>query len=114
MADHATNQPPQDVNAASRDAVLEILENPTCRRVLSTLNGRSLTAKEISHRADIPLSTVYRVVSDLGKTGFVTESIRFNPDGRHVTEFTRTVAAVTVTFDDEIAIDVAARDGHAE
>lgn len=101
-----SNAPPHPERRTVTDAetVLSIFERPTARAVLGTLDGDTHTAKEISDRTDIPLSSVYRVLADLEDVGFVEEGIRIGHRGQHVTEYRRTIESITLHFADELDV----------
>jgi DNA-binding transcriptional ArsR family regulator len=60
------------------------------------------TAKELSRRADVPLSTVYRETGRLVDAGLLTETCRMDPDdGRHVSVYERAFETIEVSVGDE-------------
>lgn len=85
-------------------AIVKVLENPTTRAVLTVMGDEPLTAREISQRANIPLSSVYRALNELESADFVRDAIRLVDSGQHVTEFQRTIDEVTIRFSDQSLI----------
>ncbi|ELZ76340.1 MULTISPECIES: helix-turn-helix domain-containing protein [Haloferax] len=61
-----------------------------------------LTVKELSNRADVPLSTAYREVNRLHEVSLLEKSIVVNhTDGRHVSQYCRTFESMEVTVTDD-------------
>jgi DNA-binding transcriptional ArsR family regulator len=60
------------------------------------------TAKELSRRADVPLSTVYRETGRLVEAGLLTETCRIDPnDGRHVNVYERAFETIEVSVEND-------------
>ena len=91
VAPPAKSQDPQ--------AVLDVLDNPRCRAVLGCLDHRPLTADELTACTELPKSTLYRYLNRLVDAGMIEESVRMDAAGRHPSEYTRVVSAVTISLD---------------
>ncbi|MCO8268820.1 helix-turn-helix transcriptional regulator [Haloferax prahovense] len=68
-----------------------------------------LTVKELSCRADVPLSTAYREVKRLHEASLFEKSIMVDhSDGRHVAQYHRTFERMEVSVtDDGLRIELA-------
>lgn len=82
-------------------AVLDALTNPRSRAIVAALGHQPRTVEELTHLVDLPRSTLYRHLGHLTDAGFVRESIRFDPDGRHASQYARTVSDVAIAIDTE-------------
>jgi DNA-binding transcriptional ArsR family regulator len=82
-------------------AVLEALDDETCRHVLNTLRDRHLTAGEISETCDVPQSTTYRKLDLLTDAGLLDSSIRVAPAENNPTEYTTAADGATIRLDPE-------------
>ncbi|WP_411965059.1 helix-turn-helix domain-containing protein [Haloferax sp. YSMS24] len=61
-----------------------------------------LTVKELSDRAEVPLSTVYREVKRLHEAALLEKSIMVDhSDGRHVAQYRRTFETMAVHVTDD-------------
>lgn len=83
--------------------VLELLANEVSRAILATLSDPAMTASEISDRADLPLSTVYRHLEDLKDRNLISQSIRFDGSGTHPTQFAREAFDIEIPIADGIS-----------
>ena len=83
---------------------LSLLEDDDCRSILSATNGDSKTASEVERQCDIPLSTAYRKLERLSRAGWLREGLRVCRSGKHSTEYTRRLEAVTVSMDGTMAL----------
>lgn len=89
----ATNQPPVSGRATQQDssdasALLEALDDETCRDILNELRGTHRTAGEISEACDVPQSTTYRKLDRLTDAGLLESSVRVAPTENNPTEYT--------------------------
>ena len=84
-------------------AALELLANEVSRAILTTLSDTPMTASEISERADLPLSTVYRHLDDLKAHNFITQTIRFDGSGIHPTQFSRDAFDLEISIGDGLS-----------
>ena len=89
------------------EAVLEALEDPACREIITALD-EPRTADEISEWCDIPRSTVYRKLDVLAEASLVEESTEVRTDGHHTTRYVADFEAVHVLLDEDrsFAIEV--------
>jgi DNA-binding transcriptional ArsR family regulator len=90
--------------AAETAALFEVLANDGCRAVLRAVGDETLTASEIRDRIDAPMSSIYRHLDALTDVGLLEESVRINPHGRNQNQYSRTVADLVISFDDDIAV----------
>ena len=84
---------------AAVDNLLTALEDLGCRAILDVTGDEALSAREISERCDLPLSTTYRKLDRLTTVGLLAERTRLRPSGRHASEYARRVASVRVSLD---------------
>ncbi|WP_416838325.1 helix-turn-helix domain-containing protein [Haloferax sp. DFSO52] len=70
-----------------------------------------LTVKELSCRAEVPLSTAYREVKRLHEAALLEKSIMVDhSDGRHVAQYRRTFETLAVhVTDDGLRIELAGK-----
>jgi DNA-binding transcriptional ArsR family regulator len=97
-----------DEETAELQDVLDALDDPDCREIVSVLD-EPMTASEISDASDIPLSTTYRKIDRLKEAQLLYEGTEIRPDGQHASkyeiDFEEVVIALTEDreFDAEIA-----------
>jgi DNA-binding transcriptional ArsR family regulator len=92
--------------------VLDALDDSDCRAILEATDEDSLSAKELSSRCDLPLSTTYRKIDVLESAGLIAEQTRLSPSGNHASEYERLVEDITMSVDDGagITLTVSVRD----
>jgi DNA-binding transcriptional ArsR family regulator len=83
---------------AAVDDLLTALEDAGCRAILDATGDEALSARELSERCDLPLSTTYRKLDRLTRVGLLAERTRIRPSGRHASEYTRRVTSVRVSL----------------
>lgn len=86
--------------AERRDEVqslLDVIDDPDCRRILEATSTDAYSATELAEDCDVPLSTLYRKLDHLTDASLLEENLRIRRSGKHVTEYTRRVNAVTVS-----------------
>lgn len=93
-------------NAPDYEAVLAALEDPDCRALLEATSDEALTAGELIDRCDVPRSTTYRKLEQLTEAGLLEERVRLSPDGKHASEYRRTVDDITISLDDADGMSV--------
>jgi DNA-binding transcriptional ArsR family regulator len=81
------------------ETAFDALSDPDCRAILASVDD-PMTTSEIADACDLALSTAYRKVEQLNATPFLTEGIRFDPDGDHAAEYSRGVSEATVSLSD--------------
>ncbi|QLH83067.1 ArsR/SmtB family transcription factor [Halosimplex pelagicum] len=97
-----------DDEAPDLQEVLDALDDPDCRAIVSALE-EPMTASEISEESDIPLSTTYRKLDRLEEAQLLFEGTEIRPDGQHASiyevDFEEVVIALTEEreFETEIA-----------
>lgn len=97
-ADAATDRVVLHADTAVDD-LLTALDDPGCRAILGATGEEALSARELSERCDLPLSTTYRKLDRLTDLGLLSERTRVRPSGRHANEYARRVASVQVSLD---------------
>ncbi|MDG5774873.1 helix-turn-helix domain-containing protein [Haloarculaceae archaeon H-GB1-1] len=93
--------------------VLDALNDSDCRAILEAIDEESLSAKEISERCELPLSTSYRKIDVLETAGLISEKTRLSPSGNHASEYERLVEDVVMSVEDGdgLKLTVSLRDG---
>lgn len=81
--------------------VLDALGDEASREILEATGERAMTARELSERRELALSTTYRKVDDLVGAGLLWERIRLLASGKRSTEYVRAVEDVVVQVDGE-------------
>jgi len=96
-----------DDEAPDLQEVLDALDDPDCRAIVSALE-EPMTASEISEESDIPLSTTYRKLDRLEEAQLLFEGTEIRPDGQHASiyevDFEEVVIALTEERDFETEI----------
>lgn len=70
------------------EELLEALADEAVRAILAALETPK-TARELTEETGLPSSTVYRKLDRLVDIGFLEESTRVSPDGKHASEYER-------------------------
>jgi DNA-binding transcriptional ArsR family regulator len=96
--DRSTEQRTVD-DDAEVEALLGALQDDDCRSVLDATSDEPLSASELSSTCDLPLSTTYRKLDVLTEVGLLEERTRLHPDGKHASEYLRSVDDVLVSVD---------------
>lgn len=95
--------------------VFEVLADDYARRILLAADGEPKTAKTLSDRCGVSLTTVYRRVSTLQDHGLVEECQRVDTDGTHRRAFVTTLEELHVELSDgELTLAVEAGDELAD
>ncbi|EMA38740.1 winged helix-turn-helix domain-containing protein [Halobiforma nitratireducens] len=88
-------------------SVVAALDDADCRAIVATLED-PLTARELSDRTDLPLSTTYRKLDRLREADLVTETVgvhsRNRQESRYVADLER--VSISLTDDREFAVDL--------
>lgn len=87
------------------DVVLEAVEDPDCRAILRTLEA-PMTAKELSERCDIPLSTTYRKLTRLTEATLLEELTEVRPEGHHRSRFRPDFTEIVLKLSDDRELEV--------
>lgn len=74
--------------------VLDALHNENCQAILELTSGTARSAKEISRRCELPLSTTYRKLQLLTETGLLEKQTQIRRSGKHTNEYVRSVTDV--------------------
>jgi len=99
-----------DEDAPDPQDVLDALDDPECRAIISELD-EPMTASEISDASDIPLSTTYRKLELLTEASLLSEGVEIRPDGQHASTYELDFKEVIigVTDDQEFDVSIARR-----
>lgn len=99
-----------DEDAPGLQDVLDALDDPECRAIISELD-EPMTASEISDASDIPLSTTYRKLELLTEASLLSEGVEIRPDGQHASTYELDFKEVIigVTDDQEFDVSIARR-----
>ncbi|QRY22563.1 MULTISPECIES: helix-turn-helix domain-containing protein [unclassified Halobacterium] len=80
--------------------VLDALDDAGCRDIIEALD-EPRTAKEISDRSGVPMSTTYRKLDLLTDAALLEERAVLQDDGHHTTEYVVAFEDVVITLDDD-------------
>lgn len=86
--------------------VLDALDDEGCRDIVQGLED-AMSAKEVSQRCDIPLTTTYRKLELLESATLVYERTEIRPDGHHTSRYRTDFHEVRVGLDDDREFTVA-------
>lgn len=81
--------------------VFDSLNNEDTRAVIAALDEGPLSAKEVSERCELSMSTTYRKLNRLSDAGLLEEGTAINLDGKHPTTYRRCVDTIAVTITDD-------------
>lgn len=81
--------------------LLDTLADEASRAILAAIGDEALSAKEVSERCAVPLSSTYRKLDRLTEVGLSEERIRVRRSGKHTSEYRRLVDDIHVTVSDE-------------
>jgi DNA-binding transcriptional ArsR family regulator len=98
---------------ADPHAILEALDDATCRQIIDRLRTARLTAQEVASECDIPQSTTYRKLDLLTDAGLLTATIRLAPSENNPTEYTTAATGATIHLDEdgEFVVELEAVEG---
>lgn len=82
------------------DAVFDLLGDEYVRDILAATSREPLSAKELSQRCDMSVSTVYRRAEALMDEGLLAERTHIDRDGHHHSEYEATVDHLDVDIED--------------
>lgn len=86
--------------------ILSLLDDSYTREILACLRDSPKPARSIVANCDCSRPTVYRRLARLERTGIVSTSVRYDPDGHHRKRFHLCVDRVTIELEaDGIAIE---------
>lgn len=66
--------------------------------ILQTVGEDPLSAKEISNRCELPMSTTYRKVNKLADAGLLEESTEISLAGKHTSKYSRCVDTIEMSI----------------
>jgi len=91
---------------ADTATVLAALEDDDCRAILAATEARALSAGEISEACELPLSTAYRKIDQLG------EGIRISSGGQHTSEYSLEISDIHLSLGEGgVELEVTGRAG---
>jgi predicted transcriptional regulator len=82
------------------DEVFELLGDEYVRDILAATSREPLSAKELSDRCDMSVSTVYRRAEALIEQGLLAERTHIDSDGHHRSEYEAAVDHLDVDLSD--------------
>lgn len=87
--------------------VFAALDDPACREIVTTLD-EPMTAKEVSERAGVPLSTAYKKLDRLESAAMLEELTQLDAGGHHRSQYVVAFDRVVVDLDERraFAVDV--------
>lgn len=93
--------------APDPESVFAALDDETCREIVGVLE-EPMTAKEVSERADIPLSTAYKKLDRLESAAMLEERTEVDPNGHHRSRYVIAFQRVSVDLeaDRRFTVDV--------
>jgi DNA-binding transcriptional ArsR family regulator len=103
-------EPFAEDDAPDLQAVLDALDDPDCRDIVSVLE-EPMTASEISELSGIPLSTTYRKIDRLKEAELIYEGTEIRPDGQHASKYEIDFEEVIISLTEarEFEADIARR-----
>lgn len=87
-------------DAPDLQAVLDALDDPDARDIVTTLIDESMTAHEISESCDLPLSTTYRKLDRLTEASLLDGRTAIRTDGHHTTEYVVSFETVRIALEE--------------
>lgn len=91
--------------------IIEAFTESESRAIMQATFDGARSAKEISDRCELPLSTTYRKLDHLTSLGILEEGIEIQPGSNHTTTFTLCIDGIGVTItDDGVEFRVSRRD----
>lgn len=82
-------------------ALFDSLNDPDACAIVRTLDDTPLSAKEISDRCNLPLSTTYRKINQLARIGLLDERTQISRTGKHTSKYHTSVETISVTIADD-------------
>ena len=93
------------------DAISELLEDETARRILLETRTQPMSAEELSDRCDVSPSTVYRRIEKFRAKDLLVARTQPDEDGHHYKVYMSTLDRVVVDVtDDGFEVDLRLRD----
>ncbi len=85
--------------------VLSALNDDDCRDIIRNTD-KSLSAKELIDKTDIPKSTLYRKLEDLSDATLLSESMKLRKDGKHTSVYTIGFERIILELNDERELEI--------
>lgn len=89
----------------SSEALLSLLGKERVRQILVETSRESMSAKELSEKCDVDVSTIYRRVDEMVEHDLLVERTQIEADGSHHSVYEPNIDHLDVDIDDGI-IDV--------
>ena len=77
---------PRTDSGPDPETVFAALDDPACREIVVALD-EPMTAKEVSDRADVPLSTAYKKLDRLESASMLEEHTQIDACGHHRSQY---------------------------
>lgn len=113
---HSRPDPTQDIDSVTTvsetsqiEAILGALKDEDCRAILAATSDGTRTANELSESCDLALSTAYRKLDQLTETGLLDEQLRISRNGKHTSEYARSIENLHVSMGTDIELSVTHR-----
>ncbi|KAB1192458.1 helix-turn-helix domain-containing protein [Haloferax sp. MBLA0076] len=96
----------QHQDVADTSVVLSALSDDDNRRILAACDDAPRTAQECAEVCDIPLSSVYRKLSQLSEASLLDEGRRIQTSAHHPREFSTRFDTLSFSFGDSgVSVD---------
>ncbi|GAB6877920.1 helix-turn-helix domain-containing protein [Halorubrum gandharaense] len=86
--------------APDPEVVFAALDDPACRDIVVALD-EPMTAKEVSDRADVPLSTAYKKLDRLESASMLEEHTQIDAGGHHRSQYVVAFDRLLVGLEEE-------------
>ena len=90
---------PREDKPPDSQQVINPLADSACRSIIEKVD-EPLTAKEVSEKCSLALSTTYRKLDRLTNASLLETQIEIHPDGRHLAQYQLAFTEITIHFDD--------------
>lgn len=96
---------PHIINQERADVILQVLSEPERRKIIDTIKNEFKTAVQIAKDTKIPVTTIYRRLTELTEKNILIASARINASKKKELIYKSKVRKVIATFDNG-AVDV--------
>ncbi len=76
--------------------VFAALNDSQSLEILTVLQDRSLTAKELNDEVSVPMSSLYRKLDMLDEAGLVETNIEIRPSGKNANRYSAAMESITI------------------
>jgi len=91
--------------APELQTVLDALEDPDCRQIVSELDEPK-TARELSESCEMATSITYRELDRLSNATLVDEQTKIRSGGHHTTQYVVAFQSVRIVLDEDRSFDL--------